>query len=219
MKREIDEQSSREWDRQTRNLVHKGYPRAVGLTSQDFLKQIEPLQARISELRPPSELTAEGRVPFVIVVKTECVSAETALDLVEREGKTGFTVFDGDDLKRFTPIEGLVIPDGMAYLAVNMDRGEETRGVTPDDALRTTIDSQQRYPLTVDEGIGLITHYPDIVRKGHGFSLLGSRCGDRRVPALWISAGRPKLGWCWAGNPHTWLGSASCESRVGPPAT
>jgi hypothetical protein len=40
--------------------------------------------------------------------------------------------------------------------------------------------------------------------------------GDRRVPALWISGGAPKLGWCWAGNPHTWLGSASCATRLGP---
>ena len=44
--------------------------------------------------------------------------------------------------------------------------------------------------------------------------LAGSRCGDRRVPALWISEGAPKLGWCWAGNPHTWLGTASAGSRT-----
>ncbi|MGQ0669203.1 MAG: DUF5701 family protein [Actinomycetota bacterium] len=25
----------------------------------------------------------------------------------------------------------------------------------------------------------------------------------------------PRLGWCWAGNPHTWLGSASCGAGVG----
>ncbi|MEK8108885.1 DUF5701 family protein [Micromonospora sp. M12] len=28
--------------------------------------------------------------------------------------------------------------------------------------------------------------------------------------------GRTKLGWCWYGNPHTWLGSASARTeRVG----
>ncbi|WP_407937642.1 DUF5701 family protein [Mycobacteroides franklinii] len=35
-----------------------------------------------------------------------------------------------------------------------------------------------------------------------------------RVPAIWISDGRPKLGWCWDRNPHTWLGMASCRGRV-----
>ena len=37
---------------------------------------------------------------------------------------------------------------------------------------------------------------------------------DRRVPALWISEQAPKLGWCWDGNPHSWLGLASAGSRV-----
>ncbi|WFF07707.1 DUF5701 family protein [Micromonospora sp. WMMD1076] len=36
------------------------------------------------------------------------------------------------------------------------------------------------------------------------------------MPALWISQGAPKLGWCWFGNPHTWLGSATANPvRVG----
>ena len=37
---------------------------------------------------------------------------------------------------------------------------------------------------------------------------------DQRVPAFWISEGRPKLGWCWDRNPHTWLGTASCATRL-----
>ena len=66
-----------------------------------------------------------------------------------------------------------------------------------------------------EEGVALVTHHPEILRNSNCFSLLGSRRGDRRVTALWISKGKPRLGWCWAGNPHTWLGSASCGSRVG----
>ncbi|MGW0174505.1 DUF5701 family protein [Rhodococcus sp. NPDC003322] len=34
--------------------------------------------------------------------------------------------------------------------------------------------------------------------------------------ALWISQRRPKLGWCWNGNPHSRLGSASAGRRIGP---
>jgi hypothetical protein len=47
---------------------------------------------------------------------------------------------------------------------------------------------------------------------------------DARTPALWISNGTgrdgpanrnaPKLGWCWAGNRHTWLGFASASERL-----
>jgi hypothetical protein len=53
-----------------------------------------------------------------------------------------------------------------------------------------------------------------VLKTANAFSLLGSRRGDRRVPALWLSGGRPRLGWCWAGAPHFWLGSASCAERL-----
>jgi Family of unknown function (DUF5701) len=46
---------------------------------------------------------------------------------------------------------------------------------------------------------------------------------DARTPAVWISNGTgrdgpanrdaPKVGWCWAGNRHTWLGFASASGR------
>jgi hypothetical protein len=85
-----------------------------------------------------------------------------------------------------------------------------------DEAL-ATIERGGRSPLTIDEGIALVTQFPEAVAKNAGFSLAGSRCGDRRVCALWISESRPKLGWCWAGNPHTWLGTASCSGRAGVP--
>ncbi|MFG3335488.1 DUF5701 family protein [Streptomyces tendae] len=45
------------------------------------------------------------------------------------------------------------------------------------------------------------------------FSLGGSRCGDRRVPAIWVSKRAPKPGRCWEGNPHTWLGMAAAGAR------
>ncbi|MET4659613.1 hypothetical protein ABID80_003331 [Streptomyces sp. PvP037] len=59
----------------------------------------------------------------------------------------------------------------------------------------------------------MITHFPEILVKNKCFCLGGSRSGDRRVPAIWISRHAPKLGWCWEGNPHTWLGMASAGSR------
>ncbi|QIZ36462.1 DUF5701 family protein [Saccharopolyspora sp. ASAGF58] len=48
---------------------------------------------------------------------------------------------------------------------------------------------------------------------GKCFSVGGSRCGDRRVAAIWISQNAPKLGWCWEDNPHTWPGTASPAAR------
>jgi len=81
----------------------------------------------------------------------------------------------------------------------------------------TMIKSKHRFPLTIDEGIALITQFPEFLIKNNCFSLLASRTGkDQRVPAIWINANKQaNLGWCWDRNPHIWLGSASCEKRVG----
>jgi len=46
-----------------------------------------------------------------------------------------------------------------------------------------TITARGRRPLTVDEGIAFVTHFPVALEKNKCFSLAGSRCGDRRVPA------------------------------------
>ena len=76
------------------------------------------------------------------------------------------------------------------------------------------ITGRGRSPLTIHEGIAVATHFPWLLVKNHCFMLSGSRRGDRRVPALWISERAPKLGWCWDGNPHDWLGVASAGRRL-----
>ena len=113
----------------------------------------------------------------------------------------------------FAPLPELGVPNLPAYLLVDVDRGEEFRGVAPEDAL-PVIRSRGRTPLTIDEGIALATQAPHLLEKNNCFMLSGSRRNDRRVPALWISSNAPKLGWCWDGNPHDWLGVASGARRL-----
>ena len=155
-----------------------------------------------------------GRIASVLVPAREALSAGDAIRQVEREGKRALSMLDDEELARFVPIEGIELPPGPAYLLLDVDTGHEYRNVTPDDAL-VAIRAAGRSPLTIEEGIAVVTHHPETIARNEGWSLLASRCGDRRVGALWISKGAPKLGWCWAGNPHTWLGSASCAARVG----
>jgi hypothetical protein len=197
----------REFDRQLENLLAKGYPELAGSTAEAFVAQVAPLADRLSDL----EATTNGSAaPFVIVVKRELVPTERAMARVE----LGFVKMDPTAPDDFDVIDGLDIPGGAAYLAIDLDTGGDSLNVTPDDALET-IRGAGRSPLTIDEGIALLTHHPDVLTARNAFSTLGSRRGDRRVPALWVSGGAPRLGWCWAGNPHTWLGSASCAARLG----
>ena len=196
--------------RQVDRLVERAYPELAALSHSAFRERLEPLEEAVGEIGPAEA----GRIPFVLVVRSELVPAARAIEWVERDGQGGVSAMDDDDLAEFAPIASVTLPDGGAYLVADVDTGAATRNVTPDAALKR-VEADGRSPLTVDEGIALVTHHPEAVARNAGFSLLGSRCGDRRVTAIWISKGRPRLGWCWAGNPHTWLGSASCGGRVG----
>ena len=114
----------------------------------------------------------------------------------------------------YMPIAEIEIPDSPSYVLHDVDLGREFFDFAPDDVLPRILE-RGRSPLTIEEGIAVLTQSPDVLKTENAFSLLGSRRGDRRVPALWLSDGRPRLGWCWAGAPHSWLGAASCGARVG----
>ena len=167
------------------------------------------LRARLERAR-----VAEPCERAVLTVAREVVPvAELAARVVRRDRPIVLGQLEPDDLATFVPIEAVELPDAPAYLAVDVDLGAGSRNVRPEEALREIL-AAGRSPLTIDEGIALMLQHPEAIARGWGFSLAGSRRGDQRVPAFWISEGRPKLGWCWDRNPHTWLGTASCAGRV-----
>ena len=128
------------------------------------------------------------------------------------DGKPG-TVIGPQELNAYRTIESIGIPDGDAYLIAGVDLGAETRNEPPAVAL-ARLEAAGRMPLTIAEGLALHAQIPSVIGRDRGISLAGSTRGDRRVPALWVSRARPKLGWCYMGAPHTWLGTASCTSRI-----
>jgi hypothetical protein len=144
----------------------------------------------------------------VLVRRDELVAAEEAI-----VGLGGFVGMAPTAPADYAPIPELDVPDAPAYLLRDVDLGAEFFDVTPDDALPVIL-GRGRSPLTILEGVAVLAQIPDVLAERNAFSLLGSRRGDRRVPALWLSGGRPRLGWCWVGAPHPWLGAASCRARV-----
>lgn len=192
-------------------------------------RDLDRVRAGAERLRPA--LTGRGPLPepspggaaLVLVVGPHVLDAHAQLELLELSGRPGFVTADLHDVERFAPV--VEVPDADLYVLLDVDRGDDLRGRTPDEALGVLTD-RGRTPLTWSEGAGYALHQPAALEPNHCPMLLGSRCGDRRVPALWISGGTgkdgrerrgaPKLGWCWAGNHHTWLGHASAAARVGP---
>jgi hypothetical protein len=201
-----------EFERQLDVLTDAGYPEAPDVSPTEFRHRLAPFRTRLEGVAV-TDAVALGRLPFIIVV-TRGPGWEQAMARIEVNGKHGLSVLDAAELARFRPIEGVEIPEGFAYLLLDIDAGEELLNVTPERALDAFAEDD-RSPLTIEEGIAVLTQHPSILKQKNAFSLAGSRGGDRRVAALWMSKGHPKLGWCWAGNPHTWLGTASCRSRAG----
>ncbi|MET8280466.1 DUF5701 family protein [Micromonospora sp. NPDC005174] len=208
-----------EFDRQLDRLVQLGYPALAGVPESALRDLAAPLRSRAVDGASGLPAPTDARVPFLLVVTRDLIGVEPRLELTTLAGKRkpGFLDrhYAEGDLPRFDPIKELEVPAGPVYLLFDVDRGEEFRNLAPAAAMEG-MTAQGRLPLTIDEGLAFITLYPDALASNRCFSLVGSRCGDKRVPALWISQGAPKLGWCWYGNPHTWLGSASARpERVG----
>lgn len=165
------------------------------------------------------ELEPDG----VVVVHPSLVAASVLAPLLSREARPGFVVEDMTDLDEFRPVDGLNVPDASLYSIGPVDRGDDMRNWRPHEAL-AEITARGRRPLTVSEGISWLLQQPEQLEPNFCFMTIGSRKHkprglDARTPAIWISngAGRdgserrgaPKVGWCWAGNRHTWLGFAS----------
>ncbi len=197
---------------QVERLVALRYPEFFGMDAPTFRAALEPLVNHIPKEASFTHALEKGTASFVLVINSSLAPVRLALPLIERRGKSAIERLYPVGPEQFRPTQALDLPGGSAYLMLDIDRGKDTLNVTPDAALES-INHLGRSPLTIEEGVALLTQFPEFLQPNNCFSLLASRCGDKRVPALWLSEGRPKLGWCWAGNPHTWLGSASCGKR------
>jgi Family of unknown function (DUF5701) len=171
---------------------------------------VEPEERAALETARP----AQPQQRSLLAWSRQTLAVATAAARIERRGKpVVLGQMAPEELAGYLPIEAVELPDAPAYLALDVDLGEASRNLRPEEALQRIL-AAGRSPLTLDEGVALVLQQPEAIAVNWGFSTAGSRRGDQRVPAFWISAGRPKLGWCWDRNPHTWLGTASCAGRL-----
>lgn len=202
---------------QLRRLLDAGVADVAGISAAELAGHVEVL---------PDEPDA------VLAVHPRLASARQLAPLLRHQDRPGFVVEDMTDLEEFSAVEGLAVPDLPLYLVHGLGRGDEMRNWSPDEAL-PAIRAGGRTPLTVSEGISWLLQEPKVLEPNHCFMTIGSRLLvrgrlDARTPAIWISGGTgrdgvtrrgaPKVGWCWAGNRHTWLGFASASHRSPGPA-
>ena len=178
-----------------------------------------------ADLRDAARAVDDGAL---LVVHPSLAPASVLAPLLCLDERPGFVVEDMTDVDAFGPIAGVEVPDGPVYAVAGLDRGDEMSNWSPDEALPAIVGAG-RTPLTLTEGIAWLLQNPDVLARNRCFMTIGSRLRrpdgrlDARTPALWISngtgrdgkarRGAPKVGWCWAGNRHTWLGFASAARR------
>lgn len=194
-----------EFDRQVDCLARTGLPELLDLRDSCFRASLEPLR----DLLPLPVQSGEG-IPFVVVLPQ--LPVLEVLAAVHGVGGPGFTTMEPDELAGFRPVPELDVP-AAPYLLLDVDTGPDTLDQPPAQAA-DGIAARGHTPLTIAEGLAVLVADPGVLRARNCFSLLGSRAGDKRVPALWVSARRPRLGWCYQGAPHSWLGTASCGGRL-----
>lgn len=203
-----------EFDRQLQQLTAT-LPDVLGVDGQRLADALAPLRAETAALAPRSSGQVPG-APFVVIPDLTEVDLGALVPLLTLAGSDRPGVLDRnhgpEGLSPYRPLPSLGVPASGPYLLVDVERGDEFCGVRPGDAVEA-IERRGRTPLSIAEGIVLHLVRPDLLEKNRCYMLAGSRRGDRRVPALWISGRAPKLGWCWEGNPHSWLGTASAAER------
>lgn len=194
-----------------------GRPVALGVHEIAGIPEAD-LRAAASSLAPGS----------LLVVHPDRAPASALAPLLDLAGRPGFVVADLTDVDRFGPIDHVTLPEGPVYAVAGLERGDEMANWSPDEAL-PALTAAGRTPLTLGEGIHWLLQVPAVLDRNHCFMTIGSRLRrpdgrlDARTPAIWISNGTgrdgrerrhaPKVGWCWAGNRHTWLGFGSAADR------
>ncbi|MET9495648.1 DUF5701 family protein [Streptomyces sp. NPDC006552] len=206
---------------QADRLIELGVHEIAGLPATDL--------RTFAENAGPTVNTADG-AGALLTVHPRHAPASALAPLLRRDDKPGFVVTDMPDVDLFAPLDGIELPDAPFYLLTGVDRGDRMANWSPDEAL-PALTATGRTPLLLSEGVHWVLQQPAALERNHCFMTIGSRLRkaggalDARTPALWISNGTgrdgrerrnaPKLGWCWAGNRHTWLGFASATGRRG----
>lgn len=203
---------------QAERLIELGVHELAGLPADDLRTFAEAAEAADAP---------ESGDGALLTVHPDLVPASALAPLLRRDGKPGFVVTDMPDVDRFAPC-AIELPDARLYLVTGLDRGDHMANWSPEEAL-PVLTKEDRTPLLLTEGIHWVLQQPEVLERNRCFMTIGSRLRkengtlDARTPAIWISNGTgrdgserrnaPKVGWCWWGNRHTWLGFASATGR------
>lgn len=159
------------FDWQITNLQEKNYDRAMG--KRKFGSSVKVLR----DVALGVSSTQRGYIPFLVVIPKSVLRIEQQISRVILGGKfgkhRGVTTISSSE---FGNIEGLRTPS-VPYLVLGIGLGvdEERFKVPVPNKRAELLVKRGRSPLTIEEGLSLTTHFPELLRDDLTLCLHGSR--------------------------------------------
>jgi hypothetical protein len=141
-----------------------------GLSENDFVNDhIMPLRQLLEKAKIDTE-SKENRIPILVVIPNAIVTLSYQLERI-RESINDVPLEHIVKPEWFENAEGVSTPD-KPYLLLDVETGYAMKNTTPKKCVQVFND-KGRLALTVDEGIALISHFPEVL-ESHWIDLPGS---------------------------------------------
>ena len=161
---------SKLFHQQLSRIIERKFHIIANQSESDFINHyIMPLKELIIEGHVETDFR-ENRIPLLIVVPHNIVPLSYQLDSLRE-------IIDEKHLEHiikpewFENIKGVSTPD-KPYLLLDVETGYAMKNITPKKCVET-FKREGRFALTIDEGLALITHFPEVL-ESHWLDLPGS---------------------------------------------
>ena len=156
--------------KQINRIIEREFHIPTGLSENDFINNhIMPLRQLLEKAKIDTK-SKENRIPILVVIPNSIVGLSYQLECV-RESIEDTRLKQIIQPEWFENAEGVSTPD-KPYLLLDVETGYSMKNITPKKSVQTFQD-EGRFALTIDEGIALITHFPEVL-ESHWIDLPGS---------------------------------------------
>jgi hypothetical protein len=155
---------------QINTIIERKFHIPTGLSDNDFINRfIMPLKQLLVKNDKDTKIE-ESRIPILVVVPHTIVPLSYQLERI-RESINDIQLEHIIKPEWFENAKGLSTPD-KPYLLLDVETGYAMKNITPKKCVQSFRDAG-RFALTVDEGIALIFHFPEVL-ESHWVDLPGS---------------------------------------------
>jgi hypothetical protein len=158
------------FSQQLNTIIEKKFHAPTGLSESDFIsRHIMPLKQLLVKNDKDTKID-KSRIPIVVVVPHTIVPLSYQLERI-RESINDIQLGHLIKPEWFENAKGVSTPD-KPYLLLDVETGHAMKNTPPKKCVQNFRDAG-RFALTVDEGIALISHFPEVL-ESHWIDLPGS---------------------------------------------